>query len=31
MCYMNAQEEGGSNSENFGTRTIGFGVVVEKI
>jgi hypothetical protein len=31
MCYMNAQKEGGSDSENFGTRITGFGVVVEKI
>jgi hypothetical protein len=31
MCYMNAQEERGSDSENFGTRITGFGVVVEKI
>jgi hypothetical protein len=31
MCYMNAYKEGGSDSENFGTRIIGFGVVVEKI
>jgi hypothetical protein len=30
-CYMNAQKERGSDSENFGTRIIGFGVVVEKI
>jgi hypothetical protein len=28
---MNAQEERGSDSENFGTRITGFGVVVEKI
>jgi hypothetical protein len=31
MYYMNAQKERGSNSENFGTRITGFGVVVEKI
>jgi hypothetical protein len=31
MCYMNAQKERGSDSENFGTRITGFGVVVEKI
>jgi hypothetical protein len=31
MCYMNAQKKRGSDSENFGTRIIGFGVVVEKI
>jgi hypothetical protein len=31
MCYMNAQKERGSDSENFGTKITGFGVVVEKI
>jgi hypothetical protein len=31
MCYMNAQKERGSDSENFGTRITGFGVVVGKI
>jgi hypothetical protein len=31
MCYINAQKERGSDSENFGTRITGFGVVVEKI
>jgi hypothetical protein len=31
ICYMNAQKERGSDSENFGTRIIRFGVVVEKI
>jgi hypothetical protein len=31
MCYMNVQKERGSDSENFGTRITGFGVVVEKI
>jgi hypothetical protein len=31
MCYMNAQKERGSNSENFGTRITRFGVVVEKV
>jgi hypothetical protein len=31
MCYMNAQKERGSDSENFGTTIICFGVVVEKI
>jgi hypothetical protein len=31
MSYMNAQKERGSDSENFGTRIAGFGVVVEKI
>jgi hypothetical protein len=31
MCYMNAQEERGSDSKNFGTRITGFGVVVETI
>jgi hypothetical protein len=31
MCYMNAQKERGNDSENFGTRITGFGVVVEKI
>jgi hypothetical protein len=31
MCYMNAQKERGSDSENFGTGITGFGVVVEKI
>jgi hypothetical protein len=28
---MNAQKERGSDSENFGRRITGFGVVVEKI
>jgi hypothetical protein len=28
MCYMNAQKERGSDSENFGTIIIGFGVAV---
>jgi hypothetical protein len=31
MCYMNAQNERGSDSKNFGTRITGFGVEVEKI
>jgi hypothetical protein len=31
MCYMNAQKETGSDSENFGTKITRFGVVVEKI
>jgi hypothetical protein len=31
MGYMNIQKERGSDSENFGTRITGFGVVVEKI
>jgi hypothetical protein len=31
MCFMNVQKEGESDSENFGTRITGFGVVVEKI
>jgi hypothetical protein len=31
MCYTNAQKERGSDSENFGTRITGFGVVDEKI
>jgi hypothetical protein len=31
MYYMNAWKERGSDSENFGTRITGFGVVVEKI
>jgi hypothetical protein len=31
MCYMNAQKERGSDSENFGIRITGFGVVVENI
>jgi hypothetical protein len=31
ICYVNAQKERGSDSENFGTRITGFGVVVEKI
>jgi hypothetical protein len=31
MCYTNAQKEGGSDSENFGTRITGFGVGVETI
>jgi hypothetical protein len=31
MCYMHAQKERGSDSENFGTRITRFGVVVEKI
>jgi hypothetical protein len=30
-CYMNAQKKRGSDSENFGTRITGSGVVVEKI
>jgi predicted ATP-binding protein involved in virulence len=30
-CYMNARKERGSDSENFGTRITGFGVVVQKI
>jgi hypothetical protein len=30
-CYMNAQKERGSDSENFGIRITRFGVVVEKI
>jgi hypothetical protein len=29
MCYMNAQKERGSDSENFGERITEFGVVVE--
>jgi hypothetical protein len=31
MCYMKAQKERGSDSENFGTRITRFGVVVENI
>jgi hypothetical protein len=31
MGYMIAYRERGSDSENFGTRITGFGVVVEKI
>jgi hypothetical protein len=31
ICYMNAQNERESDSENFGTRITGFGVVVEMI
>jgi hypothetical protein len=31
MCYMNAQKERESDSENFGTRITRFGDVVEKI
>jgi hypothetical protein len=31
MCYMNAQKERGTDSENFGIRITGFGVGVEKI
>jgi hypothetical protein len=31
MCYMNVHKERESDSENFGTRITGFGVVVEKI
>jgi hypothetical protein len=31
MCYMNAQRERGSDSENFGTRITEFRVVVENI
>jgi hypothetical protein len=31
MCYMNAQKERGSDSENFGERITEFGVVVEKL
>jgi hypothetical protein len=31
LCYMNAQKEKGSDSENFGIRITRFGVVVEKI
>jgi hypothetical protein len=31
MCYMNARQERGSDSENFSTRITGFGVVVETI
>jgi hypothetical protein len=31
MCYMNAQKERESDSENFGTGITGFGIVVEKI
>jgi hypothetical protein len=30
LCYMNAQKERGSDSENFGTRITRYGVVVEK-
>jgi hypothetical protein len=29
MCYMNVQKERECDSQNFGTRTTGFGVVVE--
>jgi hypothetical protein len=28
MCYMIARKERGNDSENFGTRITGFGVVV---
>jgi hypothetical protein len=31
MCYMNAQKERGSDSENFGKRITEFGVAVAKI
>jgi hypothetical protein len=31
MCYMNAQKERVSDSENFGIRITRFGVVFEKI
>jgi hypothetical protein len=31
MCYMNAQKERGSDSENFGEGITEFGVVVEKL
>jgi hypothetical protein len=31
MYYINVQKERESDSENFGTRITGFGVVVEKI
>jgi hypothetical protein len=31
ICYVNVQKETESDSENFGTRIIVFGVVVEKI
>jgi hypothetical protein len=31
ICYINAPKERGSDSENFGTRITGFGVVVENI
>jgi hypothetical protein len=31
MCFMYVQKERESDSENFGTRITGFGVVVEKI
>jgi hypothetical protein len=31
MCYMNAQKERGSDSENFGERITEFGVVVEQL
>jgi hypothetical protein len=31
MCFMNVQKERESDSENFGTRITGLGVVVEKI
>jgi hypothetical protein len=31
MCYMDAQRERGSDSENFGTRITEFRVVVENI
>jgi hypothetical protein len=30
-CYMNAQKERGSDSENFGERITEFGVTVAKI
>ena len=31
MRYMNVQKERGSDSENFGIRITGFGVVVENV
>jgi hypothetical protein len=31
MCYMNAQKERGSDSENYGERITEFGVVAEKL
>jgi hypothetical protein len=31
MCYMNAQNERGSDPENFGARITEFEVVVEKL
>jgi hypothetical protein len=31
MCYMNAQNERGSDPKNFGERITKFGVVVEKL